>query len=579
MNNKGAISIFLMIIISSILIIFIMFFDFLSLKSCNNDIKRSVKLTSRNMLADYDDYIYNNYGILSYKKYDENRIKEEIIDKFNNFKSPINSYKIEKIDIEYSVVNMRNQKLLMDQILIFAKNNIAIEFIEYIGNKNNIKNKYMDKMDEVKSKLSKSKYYKKVSKIHKEMEYQRLKVNEFYNVLNTYKSLMNEFDEKLDYLLEVENDKNLDDQISKGVIKIKENYLIEYEKVKDEQELIKEIESLTILIFNKKAEKNKLKSDESLLVEEREVLEELINKKIDTLNSKLDIKYNEYKKLVSKGTGSNSYLKIIQDVKDKVNTFKKDIGIGRVESELEGEDSDCVEIKDIDKLFLNEYILGTFLTVVKSDVRNFELYNKYNRKYVTNSEVEYIINGKKESITNNGIIIGEILLIREAMNLAHLFIDNEKRDFILTTAKTPTVGLFLAAGITGIWSTAESFIDMVKIYSGEGTPLLKISDDNFVIDLGVILENKKLNLTTKDNEMFFYYNDYLRMFLLKENTKDTIHRMIEIINCNYKLENVNNSVENLIIKHNIKVNLLLTNKFTGKTKTIIFNINEGYLNE
>jgi hypothetical protein len=603
MNNKGGISIFLVIIISAILVIFFIFIDALSLKASENDIKRSVKLTSRNMLADYDDYIYGNYGILAYKKYEDEDIKNEILEKYKNFVSPINIYKIDEINVVYNTSNIRNQKMLTDQILIFAKSNIAIEFIKYIANENDVKGKYIDKMNEVKSKLSESKYYEKVSKIQKEISYQRIKINKFYEIKNSYSDLLDDFKEKISYLSEVEKE-NDSNEISDGILKIKKNYILEYEKTIEENILINDMEKLAKLFNEKDEEKEELKSNKNKMVKIRQELvdsdngdvnEELsninekisnvnkkirnVNKEIDNIEAQINLKIDEYKNLVNKSNVSMGYIKVIEKIKNGLNKFRTEIGIGRIESDLKGDDVNIIELKNENKLFFNEYILATFLTVAKSNVRDFNLFDKYGRDYVTNSEVEYIINGNKESLKNNGIIIGKILLIREAMNLAHLFIDNDKRNFIIETAETPAIGWFVAGGLTILWSSAESIIDMGKIYSGKGTPMLKISDDNFVVDLGVIIDNKKLNLDTKDDKIFFYYNDYLRLFLLKENTKDTIHRMLEVIDCNYKLKNGKNSIENLVLNHEITVDINLINKLSGINKTITLDIDEGYVNE
>jgi hypothetical protein len=603
MNDKGGISIFLVIIISSILVIFFMFIDVLSLKASENDIKRSVKLTSRNILADYDDYIYDNYGILAYKKYEDEDIKNEILEKYKNFVSPINIYKIDEINIIYNTESIRNQKILTDQILIFARSNIAIEFIKYIANENDVKGKYIDKMKEVKSKLSESKYYEKVSKIQKEISYQRIKINKFYEIKNNYTDLLDDFKEKIAYLSEVEKESD-SNEILDGIVKIKENYVIEYQKTIKENGLINDMEKLTKLFNEKDEENEELKANRNGMFEIRQELvnsvnedvnkelndinEEInsvnkaisnVNKEIDNIDSQINLKIDEYKDLVGKSGALKGYIKVMEKIKNGLNKFKTEIGIGRIESDLKGDDINITELKRENKLFFNEYILGTFLTVTNSNVRNFNLFDKHARDYVTNSEVEYIINGNEESLKNNGIIIGKILVIREVMNLAHLFIDNDKRNFIIETAETPAIGWFVAGGLTILWSSAESIIDMGKIYFGEGTPMLKISDDNFVIDLGVILENKKLNLDIKDDKIFFYYNDYLRLFLLKESTKDTIHRMLEIIDCNYKLENGKNSIENLVLNHEISVDIILINKLTGINKIITLDINEGYVNE
>jgi len=214
-----------------------------------------------------------------------------------------------------------------------------------------------------------------------------------------------------------------------------------------------------------------------------------------------------------------------------------------------------------------------------SNIRNFELYNKNSRNYVTNSEVEYIINGDSNSIINNLKISSKIMLIRETMNLMHLFIDNDKREFILTSAKIPAGGIFVAVGLTAAWSGAESVIDIVKLYSGNGTPLLKISDKDFVLDLGIIQNGTKIDFKNHNDDTFLYYNDYLRMFLLMVDENTLVNRMLQIIDLNYKKTNELNSLNDLALKHKIDVEIELKNKLTGNIKLYDFTITEGYVDE
>ncbi|MDM8533274.1 DUF5702 domain-containing protein [Clostridiaceae bacterium HSG29] len=547
MNNRGSVSIFLVIIIAAILSVFILFINILSVKSFENNIKRSLVLTSRDILADYDDYIYDSYGILSYKKYNKEMIADIMISKYNNFKSPLNIYEIEDIEINYNTENIKNKELLMNQILIFSKNNVTLEYIEYIANQNNVKEKYMNKMNEIKSKLSKNKYYNKIKKTQKKILSDRINFDNINAIRSDYSNLFSELDEKIRYLRGINNSGN--EMLGISIKKLEAEYLNEYDSIKKQEKIVNEIEKLLNLEIN------------------------------DEIDNKLKEEYKKFETLVDVESSSESYINVINNIKNEINELKQEVGIGLIESSLELNENNSLELEYFNKLFLNEYILGTFKTVANSNIRNFQLYNKNTRDYISNSEVEYIINGNSNPIINNLKISSKIMLIRETMNLMHLFIDNDKREFILTSAKIPAGGIFAAAGLTVIWSGAESVVDIVKLYSGNGTPLLKISDKDFVLDLGVIQNGTKIDFKNHNDNTFLYYNDYLRMFLLTVDENNLVNRMLQIIDLNYKKINEFNSLNNLILKHEIDIEVNLKNKLTGNNKLYDFTITEGYVDE
>ncbi len=547
MNSRGSVSIFLIIIIAAIISVFILFINILSVKSFENNIKRSLVLTSRDILADYDDYIYDSYGILSYKKYNKETIKDIMISKYNNFKSPLNVYNIKDIKINYNTENIQNKELLMNQILVFSKNNVTLEYIEYIANQNKIKEKYMNKMNEIKSKLSKNKYYNKIKKTQKKILSDHINFDNINAIRNDYSNLFIELDEKIKYLREVKNSDS--EMLENSIKKLEDEYLNEYDMIKEQEKVINKIEKLLKLEIN------------------------------DEINNKLNEEYKKFETLVDIKSNSEGYINVINNIKNEINELKKEVGIGLIESTLEINNDNSLKLVYFNKLFLNEYILGTFKTVANSNIRNFELYNKNSRNYVTNSEVEYIINGDSNSIINNLKISSKIMLIRETMNLMHLFIDNDKREFILTSAKIPAGGIFVAVGLTAAWSGAESVIDIVKLYSGNGTPLLKISDKDFVLDLGIIQNGTKIDFKNHNDDTFLYYNDYLRMFLLMVDENTLVNRMLQIIDLNYKKTNELNSLNDLALKHKIDVEIELKNKLTGNIKLYDFTITEGYVDE
>lgn len=584
MNNKGGISIFLIIVISSILIMFLAFFNVLSLKSSQNNLNRSLKLSSRNILANYDDYIYNNYGILTYKKTDEKSIKKEIIELYNNFRSPLNAYIVKDIDIEYNVKNIRNYDLLIKQILLFTKNDIADSFIKFLIEREEFQSKYQEKMKTLKEKLLKSKNFKKMKKIKKRMIKGNQNLNDLKEIISNYKSFQEELDNKIKY---IEKMKESSDEKFNKILKIKEGFVSEKEESIKQLELVKKIKLKVKEMENKEDEKKKIERKIYKLmyldnppikrIERLRNEVKLLDKEITILKRKIDNLHDNYKDLVIDDNNGNTK-NIIEKINNSVEEIKNNLGIGKITKYKFINKSNKIEISKFNEMYFNEYILGTYKAIVDSQLRNFNFYTKNERDSISNSEVEYIINGKLESSINVKKIGEKILFTRELMNLAHLFIDNDKREFILSLSKVPGIGPLLSGGVSFLWSSGETSIDMVKLYKGKGTPLLKISDDNFVLDLDIIKGNKKLKFDFEIDEdpSFFYYNDYLRTLLLLTDNNKKMDRILNIIYSNYKLIDNNIIMDDFILEHNIKVNVNLKNKFTGKNKKIIFQIDEGY---
>jgi len=290
MNSRGSVSIFLIIIIAAIISVFILFINILSVKSFENNIKRSLVLTSRDILADYDDYIYDSYGILSYKKYNKETIKDIMISKYNNFKSPLNVYNIKDIKINYNTENIQNKELLMNQILVFSKNNVTLEYIEYIANQNKIKEKYMNKMNEIKSKLSKNKYYNKIKKTQKKILSDHINFDNINAIRNDYSNLFIELDEKIKYLREVKNSDS--EMLENSIKKLEDEYLNEYDMIKEQEKVINKIEKLLKLEIN------------------------------DEINNKLNEEYKKFETLVDIKSNSEGYINVINNIKNEINELK-----------------------------------------------------------------------------------------------------------------------------------------------------------------------------------------------------------------------------------------------------------------
>ncbi|MGM0379197.1 MAG: DUF5702 domain-containing protein [Bacillota bacterium] len=633
-DNKGSITIFFIIIIIAIFSIFFILFNSLSIKFANNNLIRSTKLTSKNILADYDDFLYSNYNILAYKK--EKNIKKLIKNNYKNFSSGLNLYNVKDVKITYKTNSILNKKEFLNQAIFFTKLSLGEEVIKELINQ--IKD--LDKYKDIKAKMDKyfanNKYIKKIKKI--QMDIKKSKINKLAHdlkkvsdAINQYKGYINDYKNRYDKfkksILKYKNDQkvlelkeNIKNQMDKDIIKIEkvisilDKMEIEVAEIKDLDKIIlrynRDIHKLRIekyklenkiynLEYKKSISENtlniskqisRLKKSKDKIKDQIDNLEskkEKINKKIKKGEEIVSSFREEYNKVIKRKENEISIKKeVLEKIKSK---FLKEIKTKYIfkDYNLDTKKIDKDNYRLEDKVIFNEYILGNFNSKINPKVRKFNLSANKKENLKAPFEIEYICEGKRESYKNVVEIISKIGAIRLVMNLPHLFIDNEKREFILSFSKVPYVGYIISGGVSILWSTAESVVDEIFLIKNSGTPFLKIDDRDFFVDISLFKNISKLSKKLKDETNFereekshFYYYDYLRLILISKNINDLANRSLEIIKTSYK-KNMDMSIDlnNLILQHSIKVKFILENKLTKEEKIIKYKIDEGYIYE
>lgn len=571
MNKRGAISIFLIIIISVVLSTFLILFQYYSLALVNTDLDRSLHLVSKNILASYDDTLYNNYGILAYEKTTDKYIEKRLDYTFRNFSSPVNLYKIKEIHINYQTKDMTNHSILLDQILFFTKNKISLNLVKEIFSKIGKSNLYIEKTKEIQRKLEGNKGFEELKKIHKNLKSAQVSLDTFEESAYNYLKVIEIYEGSIEQLKSIEVDEEIKD-LKKGIKGLESEYQRSYEKINLEYEKVKDIIELKEKIKRKKKQLSNLRSNESIETEEK--LEDIrrLKKQIKSIDNRYDRSLSELIKFIEGSNKSISVSDRLKKLKDLIKETKSNLGFGEIKQMKNKNFRAELILTPDESLLINEYILGTFKSVASSDYRDFNFYLKDERISQSNAEVEYVIKGYKDALLSAAAVSKDILLIREGMNLAHLFIDPEKREFIFTTAEIPAIGFFTAAGMTGLWATGESSIDLFKIYRGNGTPFLKISDEHFVLDLETLLDASPINYQVLNQEQLMYYHDYLRLFLFYMKDDIKINRILDIIYTDYP-------IDNFILKHEITAEFILVNKLTGNKRKIRKEITGEYIYE
>lgn len=177
------------------------------------------------------------------------------------------------------------------------------------------------------------------------------------------------------------------------------------------------------------------------------------------------------------------------------------------------------------------------------------------------NEWEYVINGKCDDDSNYKTCRNYLLLIRNAMNLAYLYKDPEKKELILTISECLSpgaTGLLTQAAISELWAALETSKDLDRLYDGDEVPFMK-TRDSWETDLSSLLENKDFKkLLDEEGEKLLSenkenleneegakgsthnlsdgqtYDDYLLSFILLMNKDTVMLRIMDLIQINMK---------------------------------------------
>lgn len=162
-------------------------------------------------------------------------------------------------------------------------------------------------------------------------------------------------------------------------------------------------------------------------------------------------------------------------------------------------------------------------------------------------EMEYLLGGRTGQEANLDQAIKELLLVREGMNLIHLFSDPEKK----SQAQTLALMITGAAGITplvsvatffimGLWAFGEALEDVKMLLKGGKVALLKSAAD-WRLDLdNLLLIAQKGRLSDggePDSQGHgLTYSRYLAMLLMMQSQSLTLLRMLDMIQNNISKE-------------------------------------------
>lgn len=137
-------------------------------------------------------------------------------------------------------------------------------------------------------------------------------------------------------------------------------------------------------------------------------------------------------------------------------------------------------------------------------------------------ELEYLYGGKKSDTANLELVAGTLLVIREAVNLAYLYNDTQKREeariiaiAIAGAFAVPALVGAFQAGILLAWAFLDSVKDLQTLFGGGKVPLVRLAG-------------------TQESGVEVSYDMYLQMLLATKSIQQLTMRSLNLIECNVR---------------------------------------------
>ncbi|OPX46278.1 hypothetical protein CLHUN_00940 [Ruminiclostridium hungatei] len=229
----------------------------------------------------------------------------------------------------------------------------------------------------------------------------------------------------------------------------------------------------------------------------------------------------------------------------------------------------------VNQLYINEYIMGTFRHDVallknedESKAFNLRSVSKYEREgYFSCFEVEYIINGNRDEAVNSMLLKSEILALRLASNVIHIYTDAAKMNRLIGLAaalSSWSAGLaapILQTVLVFSWAMLESLYDLEQLGLGDKIVLFK-NKEQWKTDLSGLV-NKNNPSGPEDNPLLLSYQDYLRVFLLLTERDKKLDRIQDLVQMNIALSRPGFTVENTFVALQADTDVTIKNLFLG----------------
>lgn len=559
MKVKGSITIYLSMILISVMLLVNVIGESARISAVQAQIKSYTYMSAESALAGYGRQVYEDYGILLVW---EKQTVESVIKK--NIQDNINMADLNEPGLNFLGTNLVNLE-------VTGKEYLTKKGGQYFSN-------------QIKSYIKYAGVMETVERLVKECE--------------TYENCNDQNKNKCDLNIVVD--------VNKGELQeLVENINSIVTGLKETKDLSNKYDSVSQKIEKLQSDFNK-KEGKKVLKEYRELMAsiEIKSKDVDSAISKIEVyerKKEQFLKKNSYTSDAKDYmdtnLEILEKVRDEIkrdkelnvlkikkldsgniSKVKKSISnMGKVISEMESlitlesteEDRDNYSIFENLKDFIDSGVLSQVLENPENISKNtlsgsnlpstlegkknnslskkiknkcvnalyaglkFGNYNNPGKNTVLKYELEYIISGKDSDKENLASVVEKIVLAKTGINMAYLITDKEKMEQVSAIAASVAIvtGLpFLEPVAKGVlisaWSMAEAVNDMKILLSGGKVTLTK-SKGGWRTSIGNITNGGK-----KEDSKGLSYKEYCQILIAVQNTGDSLYRIMDLIQIN-----------------------------------------------
>lgn len=559
MKVKGSITIYLSMILISVMLLVNVIGESARISAVQAQIKSYTYMSAESALAGYGRQVYEDYGILLVW---EKQTVESVIKK--NIQDNINMADLNEPGLNFLGTNLVNLE-------VTGKEYLTKKGGQYFSN-------------QIKSYIKYAGVMETVERLVKECE--------------TYENCNDQNKNKCDMNIVVD--------VNKGELQeLVENINSIVTGLKETKDLSNKYDSVSQKIEKLQSDFNK-KEGKKVLKEYRELMAsiEIKSKDVDSAISKIEVyerKKEQFLKKNSYTSDAKDYmdtnLEILAKVRDEIkrdkelnvlkikkldsgniSKVKKSISnMGKVISEMESlitlesteEDRDNYSIFENLKDFIDSGVLSQVLenpenvskntlsgsnlpSTLKSKKNNslskeiknkcvnalyaglkFGNYNNPEKNTVLKYELEYIISGKDSDKENLASVVEKIVLAKTGINMAYLITDKEKMEQVSAIAASvaivtglPFLESVAKAVLISAWSMAEAVNDMKILLSGGKVALTK-SNGGWRTSIGNVTNGSK-----KEDSKGLSYKEYCQILIAVQNTGDSLYRIMDLIQTN-----------------------------------------------
>lgn len=559
MKVKGSITIYLSMILISVMLLVNVIGESARISAVQAQIKSYTYMSAESALAGYGKQVYEDYGILLVW---EKQTVESVIKK--NIQDNINMADLNEPGLNFLGTNLVNLE-------VTGKEYLTKKGGQYFSNQIKSYIKYAGVMETVERLVKECETYENCNDQNKNKcdlnivvdvnkgELQELveNINSIVTGLKETKDLSNKYDSVSQKIEKLQSDFNKKE--GKKVLKEYRELMASIEiKSKDVDSAISKIE-----VYERKKEqflkKNSYTSDAKDYMDTNlEILEKVRDeikrdkelnvlkiKKLDSGNiSKVKKSISNMGKVISEMESlitlesteeDRDNYSIFENLKDFIdsgvlsqvlenpeNVSKNTLSGSNLPSTLEGKKNNSLS-KEIKNKCVNALYAGL----------KFGNYNNPEKNTVLKYELEYIISGKDSDKENLASVVEKIVLAKTGINMAYLITDKEKMEQVSAIAASVAIvtGLhFLEPVAKGVlisaWSMAEAVNDMKILLSGGKVALTK-SKGGWRTSIGNITNGGK-----KEDSKGLSYKEYCQILIAVQNTGDSLYRIMDLIQIN-----------------------------------------------